>query len=724
MDERWFIFDELTPEESLRFLATLPPLKEDAPLIKGIRIKLQRGAFGCNVSLLFPDPHMEKGRASKVKGKAELLSSMITIYQKIKGREPANGFEAKSGCDLEKGLIGLIINSMEDEDDSAPLVEDEAMVVSRDVTSGLAADQFHHIQLHASYAYIAEVESIQSGEHYYLFHVKKDRERKSTFQTITGTEVLEFAELLNCFEVGGYCIFLPEKHTVRSVDASKDVPVRPSSAALSDFCKILLLLKGGDEAFPAKNNIRLAAICPVDSVEEHDSDGGAIYSLLLLNNTRWRSQYDPHLMPISVGEYQVHELVDSKNAQQNLRPAIADVGSDAGYRLELRHIDHGGGGDRERERVKEQLVELEHRLEYLNGAKIPCPQLYRFTTAQLPALAYTLRTFHVKSLEQGAVTYGFQANRDHPAGVHYLLVDTSRSVEVEASPIPILEGVAGSPMLYQVDPFWAQHYLQHSFESLVYVPEGCTLYPSIHDWEMEGSDDYLRSIMSRWFHGQNGIPDIPQKPIYIFDGETRPGGGINISVLDKESFVPVKQKLGWINDNLQVYESFPVESVITGLASLAGRRQMLQALEAESEEMISKSNAVIEKASKDVVANVEGLVEGYNQEIPDLIEFIKEIDKEIREQKHRVNVLNKQKSDIERFLEETDEGIELVEEHSETLKSEIGLLRDRVGSSVDESNKTLHDMQESVGSRITSLELEKNRLKERLKRAHRIFEKS
>ena len=130
---------------------------------------------------------------------------------------------------------------------------------------------------------------------------------------------------------------------------------------------------------------------------------------------------------------------------------------------------------------------------------------------------------------------------------------------------------------------------------------------------------------------------------------------------------------------------------------------------------------MIEKASKDVVANVEGLVEGYNHEIPDLIEFIKEIDKEIKEQKHRVNVLNKQKSDIQRFLEETDEGIELVEEHSEILKSEIGMLRDRVGISVDESNKTLNDMQESVGSRITSLEFEKNHLKERLKRAHRIL---
>ena len=109
MDERWFIFDELSPEEALRMLAALPASQAGDLPIKGIRIKLERGAFGCHVSLLFPDPHMEKGRASKVKGKAEFLSSMINLYQKIKGREPASGFETQSGSELEKGLIGLII---------------------------------------------------------------------------------------------------------------------------------------------------------------------------------------------------------------------------------------------------------------------------------------------------------------------------------------------------------------------------------------------------------------------------------------------------------------------------------------------------------------------------------------------------------------------------------------------------------------------------------------
>jgi hypothetical protein len=722
MDERWFNFDELSPEQALRMLAALPTAQaEDLP-IKGIRVKLERGAFGCHVSLLFSDPHMEEGRASKIKVKAQFLSSMIDCYREIKGREPVSGFEAQSGSELEKGLIGLVLNSVESNEDPTPMVEDEAMVVSRDATSRTAAEQLHHIQLHSSYAYIAEADSAQPVERYYLFDIKKDKERKSTFESIIGTGILKYAELLNSFEVGQYHLFLPGKHAIKSGDSSKDMPIRPGLAALNDFCKILLLLKGrSGEALPATSRVRLAAVCPVDSVEKQDSEGGAIYSLLLLSNMRWRSQYDPHLRPVRVEEYQVHQLVDSEIAQQNLRPAIADINSNAGYRLELRQMDHDGGGDQEREKVKEKLAELEHRLEYLNGAKIPCPELYRFTAAQLPALAYTLRTFHIKSLELGAISYGFQSNRDHPEGLHYLFVDTSRSVEIEASPIPILEGIAGSPIRYQVDPLWAQHYLQHSSETLIYVPEGCTLYPSMHDWDLEGSDDYLRAIMSRWFHGQNGIPDIPEKPIYIFDGEPRPGCPISITVLNKGSFVPVKQKLGWINDNLQIYESFPVEDVITGLASSAGRKQMFQAMETDSDMVIAKSSEVIKKASNDVVAHMESLVEGYNQEIPDLIEFIKKTNKKIRKQKGRVNLLSKQKLDIERFLHETEQGIDAVGKVDGEVKAEIAQLRARTGMSISDATVALRELEENVGKKITQLESEKHALLEQLKRAHRIF---
>ena len=80
MDERWYIFDDLSPEEALRMLATLVFPSEEF-LLKNIRIKLERGAFGCLVSLLFPCPHMERGRANKIPAKDEFLRSMNKFYQ-------------------------------------------------------------------------------------------------------------------------------------------------------------------------------------------------------------------------------------------------------------------------------------------------------------------------------------------------------------------------------------------------------------------------------------------------------------------------------------------------------------------------------------------------------------------------------------------------------------------------------------------------------------------
>ena len=74
MDERWFIFDELTPEESLRFLATLPPLKEDAPLIKGIRIKLQGGRLVAMFHFFFPIHTWRRGGPLRLKVRLSYLA--------------------------------------------------------------------------------------------------------------------------------------------------------------------------------------------------------------------------------------------------------------------------------------------------------------------------------------------------------------------------------------------------------------------------------------------------------------------------------------------------------------------------------------------------------------------------------------------------------------------------------------------------------------------------
>jgi CHASE3 domain sensor protein len=137
--------------------------------------------------------------------------------------------------------------------------------------------------------------------------------------------------------------------------------------------------------------------------------------------------------------------------------------------------------------------------------------------------------------------------------------------------------------------------------------------------------------------------------------------------------------------------------------------------------VIAKSSEVIKKASNDVVAHMESLVEGYNQEIPDLIEFIKKTNKKIRKQKGRVNLLSKQKLDIERFLHETEQGIDAVGKVDGEVKAEIAQLRARTGMSISDATVALRELEENVGKKITQLESEKHALLEQLKRAHRIF---
>jgi hypothetical protein len=294
---------------------------------------------------------------------------------------------------------------------------------------------------------------------------------------------------------------------------------------------------------------------------------------------------------------------------------------------------------------------------------------------------------------------------------------------MEANPVPVMEGVAGSRMRYQVDPLWAQYYLSHSSGSLVFVPEGCTLYPPMHDWEMENPDDYLRNIMGHWFHGKHGVPDIPQKPIYIFDGEARPGRKISISVLDREAFVPLKQKLGWINDNLMVLESYPVEEIISGLATLAGRKQLLSGAEVGSEEMIAQSRNAIESASSEIAGMLQGLVEGYNEEMPDFIQFVRDTNDAITDQKEQLNNLDSQRSDMEHFLTETEQSMGGINEVIEEVNAEIAQLRFQVGESLRDSDKVLAEMESKVAKKLTMLHTSKLALLDQLKNAHRIFSK-
>jgi len=83
--------------------------------------------------------------------------------------------------------------------------------------------------------------------------------------------------------------------------------------------------------------------------------------------------------------------------------------------------------------------------------------------------------------------------------------------------------------------------------------------------------------------------------------------------------------------------------------------------------------------------------------------------------------LNKQKSDIDQFLSETEKGIDAVGQLTEEVKTEIAHLRSRVGKSIRDSDRAIFEMNKKVANRLELLETEKKHLIERLKSAHRIF---
>ena len=723
MPERWFIFDALGPEEALTLLAGLTSLKgELSREMTGIRIGLKRDSFGCQVELAYLDPESVAGRRSEIKGRKKFLNAMVDSYREMMGNQPRHEEEVVAGGDFEPGLAGLILNCTEDEQDPAPLLEDESLVVSRDLTPGLVADQYNNILLHASHAYVAETQSPVSGHQYILFHVKHDRERLATFQALLGAPLFKYSEVLNCLEAGEHWMFLPDANRIDEGGSTHEIPIRPGAAALRRFCAVLRCVRDLPEVEPNTGKTRLAAIAPYDAEASQDEDGLPIHDLLLLGRVKWRSQFNPRLMPVDVASYEVHDLVDSKAAQQTLRQAIDEYDTQSGYRLELKEIKQAFDNDLERERIKEKLAELEHRLEYLNGARIPCPQLYRFTAEQLPALAFTLRGFHLKSLNDGAVTYGYQANAEHPAGVHYLMVDASHAVETEACPVPVLEGVMGAPMRFQVDPVWARHYLPHSSDTLLYVPHGHTLFPSLHDWEAEESDDYLRDVLGPWFHQGNGQAEIPGKPMFVFDGLAGPGREIRITTLDQEGFVPITQKTGWINDNLRVLEAVPIEDLVHSLATEVERQRLHEAVQKESQTAVRESTAVIHEATHEIGRSLKELMTGYNEEVPKLKEFLSQMDHEVAGQKLSLKKMRDQKEVMANFLAEAESGLERVSSISSQVSSDLAALRLQVADSIVSSDAALEELNGKVSKKISQLEAEKKDLLAKLKTAHRIFD--
>ncbi|MCP4154334.1 MAG: hypothetical protein GY757_41805, partial [bacterium] len=336
--------------------------------------------------------------------------------------------------------------------------------------------------------------------------------------------------------------------------------------------------------------------------------------------------------------YATFELLDLKPTEMQLDMLQANLQSaapDVGYRLELRPTRHLETN--KTERLYEEKARIEYQLAYLESISHPRPVLFRFTQKQLPALADVIRSFPLKVIRDSGLKYGFQATRNEPAGLHFVLVEPGETIMNGLDPLPLHGDLDTSPMRYRLDPFWARHYHEPGGNSLVFVPEGSALFPSMHDWDRGSMDSYLRETMQHWFTGQAGAGELPGQPIYIFDGESRPDSEIRISVLDGEALKPLHTRLGWINDNLTVLHAVGIETLITSLAKDVSWQELYKELMDDANTLREDFETTAVSAGKQVADMMQGMTETLTGEVNrvvdrtfQMVEEVTDLDRELK----------------------------------------------------------------------------------------------
>jgi hypothetical protein len=249
------------------------------------------------------------------------------------------------------------------------------------------------------------------------------------------------------------------------------------------------------------------------------------------------------------------DLRISAQAVDRLREAVnvaaLQLDYQVGYTLQLRPAWHVTNHQLERARLQAQKEDLENRLEYLDSTEPARPLLLRFNEAQLPALGEYIGSLSIRALDAGALRYAFQSLDADGAGMHYLLADPRLAHQERMNQLAFWERDGQPPIHFWLDPFWARHYHGRG-ESLIFVPDQQYLSPMMHPASANQIDAYLREIIGQWFHGKSGAPSIPARPIYLFEPNLAGPGHLTIAVLDLQQFVPLTQKLDWLNANLHL----------------------------------------------------------------------------------------------------------------------------------------------------------------------------
>jgi hypothetical protein len=685
MSNQYMELDQLLPHQALDILAQVAE-PDYIPYLQDTWIATVEQSL--LVSLFVPQKHRKGRRQKQISEQFQQL--VQERCEAITGQPPLNDVHLPdTKLSLQEGAGQLIYRTHDQKwQKELDFVAGEYLLVGIDKQIAETAELFEQLRVHATQTETSI--SIVGDKTYTIFHVADDQARGSTFSGLEAAGLLKDWVLLYALQNGAYRLFVPPT-------------LWPKPEAVATFC---YLLQNSPQLFsnhpPRLDHKLLAAL-----VQEPEINA---VTLLFLRNLLFADRVKLSPSVAKYARFTICELADSPQKMEQLHEEIQSLEHKVGYRLELRKTRFKENIEAERERLQREWHELEYEIELLNAYKLPHPLLLRFTSSQLTAFGDFLSRLPGTTLRDGKLLYGFQATDQHPQGLHFIYLDPMIVKQPDLDPLLNWRHLdAKRPMRFWLDPFWAIHYNDKN-QSKLFVPEHTTLFPAIHDWNVEAGemDDYLQKVINHWLQEQSGTgsfqdKSVPQIPIYIFDGPTDTWGDMDVYILDRAAFEPLQTHLGWLNDNLVLQKARVVKAEMTEVAadlvwaSIAQQvsqrkdevKQTFAATSSQLTQGIAEHTAVLMKTLTDKLEQLQAATNTQRQaigelqirldqmtalyhQLADTVQQAQKSEAAIRDQMSSFQQTEKAlKEEVEEFRQKVKETIEQVSQEIDDLVTEL-----------------------------------------------------
>jgi hypothetical protein len=710
---RYSYLDQLSPAEVLQLLtAAAEKCREHYADLSQVRLIFPGSAPFKFVTLEVPDPYSEDDRAAMPAARQELFGTLIEGFKDMTGRGERYHSPGGERKPLLEGISWLLLKCVDEADDKKVEGSDEYVVVTRAIDEKEAEVLFKNLSFHATSTRVSSWENRSTGAagaggFRYLFHLKDDRQRKSSFQGIAAGGIFETCCILRGFEIDGLMTFLPAE-------------IAPGEKKLRYFCRLLEKAPGlfgsGEKVREAAGGL-LAAVLQWPGTGDMAEPG---VEFLYIAGLRFFQQDYFTRRKVTHARFEFMKLKESRRSLERLREAIKNAKPSVGYRLELRSTRYLEKNDLQR--LHEQKARLEYNLAYLESIMKPRPVLLRFTQKQLPALAAGLRSFPLQVIYEGSIKYGFQATESEPGGYHFILVNPAEAPRTELDPLPLFQGLDVPHMRFHLDPFWARHYFEardtaakSGGGALLFVPEGCALFPSIHSWNRGNAEYFLRETMAEWFKDQLQGKTIPDRPIYIFDGAPQPKARIYVSILDQTRMEPLHTRLGWINDNLIVNHAIEKENLIKEMARDITWGELAQKIKNRTAEMRKDFTETALAASNQIAQTTNEMTRVLTAQIDRVVKETYRMMHRIRMMNERLREWDEALEDMENILQDVRKKRQDISQQKGLAKNEFWRMEQEIERELKHSEKRRQELQEQLDEEIKKMQETGKILKQRLR---------